>query len=184
MNSNRFVLVVFSLVMLCALANTNADDKIKSRSPDGKFAMHLAEDSSELIEVKSGKALMELDEVGPGWAKDSKLVWSPDSKYFAHFSENRRGGSTIIYRQKGDDEFEKAALPEFPDCEKKNVGKEFEASLEPKCWLNATTLVLLAREAWTNEDDPDQTGECERTITIAFDSSGKASVKQVKKAKK
>ena len=184
MKPNCFVLFVFSVVTLCALAKTNADDRIKSRSPNGKFAMRLSEDGSELIWVKSGKPLMELDEVVAGSAKGSKLVWSPDSKYFAHFSENRRGGSTTIYRQKGDDEFEEVALPEFPDCEKKNVGKEFESSLEPKRWLNAATLILLEREAWTNEDNPDQTGECERTITIAFDPNGNASVKQMKKAKK
>ena len=64
------------------------------------------------------------------------------------------------------------------------MGKEFEASLEPRRWLNATTLVVLAREAWSHEDDPDKTSECERTITISFDASGKASIKNIKKGKK
>jgi len=161
-----------------------AGDPIKYRSPNGKFAMRLAGDISEIVDVKSGKTVLELEEVSGFWAKDSKLLWSPDSKYFAHFSADRRGGSTTVYRQKGDAGFDQVALPEFPDCEKKNVGKEFEASLAPRRWLNATTLVLLEREAWSNEDDPDKTSECERTITISFDAGGKASIKNIKKGKK
>jgi hypothetical protein len=65
-----------------------------------------------------------------------------------------------------------------------NVGKEFETSLEPRRWLNTTTLVVLAREGWSNEDDPNQTGECERTITISFDANGNASIQNIKKGKK
>jgi len=64
------------------------------------------------------------------------------------------------------------------------VGKQFEASLEPRRWSNATTLVLLAREAWSHDDDPDKTSECERTITISFDASDNASIKNIKKGKK
>jgi hypothetical protein len=161
-----------------------AGDAIKYRSPDGKFGMRLAGDISEIVDIKSGNTALELEEVSGSWAKDSKLLWSPDSKYFAHFSADRRGGSTTIYRQREDAGFDKLALPEFPDCEKKNVGKEFEASLEPRRWLNATTLVVLAREEWSNEDNPDKTSECERTITISFDASGKASIKNIKKGKK
>ena len=141
-------------------------------------------DISELIDVKSGKAVIDLQEASESWAKDSKLLWSPDSKYFAHFSADRRGGSTTIYRQKGDAEFEQISIPEFPDCEKANVGKEFETTLQPKRWLNATTLVLLDREAWSHQDDPDKTSQCERTITISFDADGKASIKSVKRNKK
>jgi hypothetical protein len=177
-------------VICCALhliifaCTALAGDQTQYRSPDGKFAMRLAGDISEIVDVKSGKTVLELEEVSGFWAKDSKLLWSPDSKFFAHFSADRRGGSTTIYRQKGDADFEQVSLPEVPDCEKTNVGKEFEASLEPKRWLNATTLVLLDREAWSHEDDPDKTSECTRTITISFDASGKASIKNIKKGKK
>jgi hypothetical protein len=167
---------------LCSSISARADEQLKSRSPNGKFAMRSG-DISELIDVKSGKAVIDLQEVSESWAKDSKLLWSPDSKYFAHFSADRRGGSTTIYRQKGDAEFEQISMPEFPDCEKANVGKEFETTLEPKRWLNATTLVLLDREAWSHQDDADKTSQCERTITISFDADGKASIKSIKKVK-
>jgi len=183
MTSVRFILTAICVGWLCASA-ANGDEQIKSRSPNGKFAMRLAGVVSEIVDLKSKKTVLELEEVGGSWAKDSKLLWSPDSKYFAHFSTDRRGGSTTIYRQKGDAEFEQVSMPEFPDCEKTNVGKEFETSVEPKRWSNATTLVLVAREAWSDEDDPDKTSECERTITISFDASGKASIKNIKKGKK
>jgi hypothetical protein len=184
MRSVRLILIALSVVWLCMCTSVSAGDEIKFRSPNGKFAMRLAGDISEIIDLKAGKTVLELEEVSGSWAKDSKLLWSPDSKYFAHFSADRRGGSTTIYRQKGDTEFEQVPLPEFPDCEKTNVGKEFETSLEPRRWLNATTLLVLAREAWSNEDDPNQTGECERTITISFDANGNASIQNIKKAKK
>ncbi|PYL50957.1 MAG: hypothetical protein DMF33_11620 [Verrucomicrobia bacterium] len=179
-NTYLFCILYFGAFICVALAG----DLIKYSSPDGKFAMRLAGDVSEIVDVKSGKTVLELEEVSGSWAKDSKLLWSPDSKYFAHFSADRRGGSTTVYRQKGDAGFDQVPLPDFPDCEKTNVGKQFEASLEPRRWLNATTLVVLAREAWSNEDDPDKTSECERTITISFDASGKASIKNIKKGKK
>ena len=175
-----FCILYFGAFLSVALA----EDLIKYRSPDGKFGMRLAGDSSEIVDVKSGKTVLELQEGSGSWAKDSKLFWSPDSKYFAHFSADRRGGSTTVYRRKGDVGFDQVGVPDFPDCEKTNVGKQFEASLEPRRWLNATTLVLLAREAWSHDDDPDKTSECERTITISFDASGKASVKNIKKGKK
>src|SRR4029453_3129656 len=121
MRSLRLILIVFSVVWLCMCTSVSAGDEIKFRSPNGKFAMRLAGDISEIIDLKAGKTVLELEEVSGSWAKGSKLLWSPDSKYFAHFSADRRGGSTTIYRQKGDTEFEQVPLPEFPDCEKTNV---------------------------------------------------------------
>src|SRR4029077_9559078 len=142
MRSVRFIVFAFCAMWLCSLATARADDQLKSRSPNGKFAMRSG-DIGEVIDVKSGKAVIDLEEVSGFWAKDSKLLWSPDSKYFAHFSVDRRGGSTTVYRQNRDAGFDKVALSESPDCEKTNVGKVFEASLEPRRWLNATTLVVL-----------------------------------------
>src|SRR5947208_4790590 len=171
-NTYLFCILYFGAFICVALAG----DLIKYSSPDGKFAMRLAGDISEVVDVKSGKTVLELEEVSAFWAKDSKLLWSPDSKYFAHFSADRRGGSTTVYRRKGDAGFDQVALPDFPDCEKTNVGKQFEASLEPRRWSNATTLVLLAREAWSHDYYPDKTNDGERSITISFDASSKTSI--------
>jgi hypothetical protein len=52
--------------------------------------------------------------------------------------------------------------------------------VEPKQWINATTLVLLATQEWDDADDPEKTHECKQTIRIVFDSAGKVSAKLLK----
>jgi hypothetical protein len=77
------------------------------------------------------------------------------------------------------------SLPETSDCKNKNnVGKEFAASVEPKQWVNTTTLLLLATQEWTDADDADKSYECKQTIRIVFDSDGKVSAKLVKETHK
>jgi hypothetical protein len=177
--------------ILCALyfgaftSGALAGDLIKYQSPDGKFAMLLTEAddqgvSIKLIEAGSRKVLVDLADTGHPYSEHSKLLWSPDSTRFAFFEDNRRGGSTIVYQRSGQ-AFEEASLPETCDCKnKKNVGKEFGVGVEPKQWINATTLVLLATQEWDDADDPDKTHECKQTIRIVFDSAGKASAKLLK----
>src|SRR5262245_2715282 len=162
-----------------------AGDLIKYRSPDGKFGMLLTEADDQgvsisLIELGSRKVVLDLASTGHPYSEHSKLLWSPDSTRFAFFEDNRRGGSTTVY-QRGGQAFEEISLPEISDCtNKKNVGKEFGVGVEPKQWINATTLVLLATQEWDDADDPDKTHECKQTIRIVFDSAGKASAKLVK----
>jgi hypothetical protein len=76
-------------------------------------------------------------------------------------------------------------LPETSDCKyKKDVGKEFAVGVEPRQWINATTLVLLSTQDWTDADDPDKTHQCKQTIRIVFDSAGKSSTKLVNETHK
>jgi hypothetical protein len=89
-----------------------------------------------------------------------------------------------VYQRSGD-AFEEVKLPEVSNCKnKKNVGKEFGVGVEPKRWVNLTTLLLLATQEWSDADDPDKTHECEQTIRIVFDSAGKVSAKLVKETHK
>jgi len=177
--------------ILCALCfgtltgGALAGELIKYRSPDGKFAMLLTEGDDQgvsinLIEVGSQKVVLKLADTGHPYSEDSKLLWSPDSTRFAFFEDNRRGGSTTVY-QRGGQAFDEVSLPEISDCKnKKNVGKEFGVGVEPKAWINATTLMLLSTQEWDDADDPDKTHECKQTIRIVFDSAGKVSAKLVK----
>jgi hypothetical protein len=50
--------------------------------------------------------------------------------------------------------------------------------------MNATTLLLLATQEWSDADDPDETHECKQTIRIVFDSAGNALAKIVKETNK
>jgi hypothetical protein len=93
-------------------------DLVKCRSPNGKFAMLSteAEDqgvSIELIEAGSKKVVLKLADTGHPYSEHSKLLWSPDSTRFAFFEDNRRGGSTTVYKRSGDG-FEEVSLPETP----------------------------------------------------------------------
>src|SRR5437899_6435807 len=66
-NAYLFCILYFGAFVCVALAG----DAIKYRSPDGKFAMRLAGDVSEIVDIKSGKTVLELEEVSGFWAKDS-----------------------------------------------------------------------------------------------------------------
>jgi len=69
-------------------------------------------------------------------------------------------------------------LPELPSCGARNIRKIYEASQVAERWLNANTLLVVTRGAWATEDDKD--GECEKVVTLKFDSNGKASIQNVK----
>jgi len=90
MKSNRFVLLICSVVTLCALSITaNAGEVIKDRSPDGRFALLMAAAEEDgpfgmgLIETETQKELVDLGSIGNPYAQNSHLIWSPDSKRVA-----------------------------------------------------------------------------------------------------
>jgi hypothetical protein len=182
--------VAFALFFTASICVALAGDPIKYRSPDGKFAMLLSETDDEagvtikLVEVASGKVVIDLADTGHPYSENAKLLWSTNSKEFAFFEDDRRGGSTTVYRRSGDT-FEDVSLPETPDCKnKQNVGKEFAVGVKPQRWINSNTLVLLASNEWSDSADPDKTHECKQTIQIVFDSAGKASAKLIKETHK
>jgi lipoprotein NlpI len=173
------LLKVVSLAATLGLSiTTHAGEIIKDRSPDGRFALQLSADQDQfelgLVNLGTHKELVSLASLGSPYAKHSHLIWSPDSKRVACTEDSRRGGYTTVYQQKGDG-FEEVKLPELPDCEAKHVQKVYEASVSAERWLNASTLVLLRRGGWTTED-----GECEKSVTIIFDTNGKASIQKVR----
>ena len=173
---------VISLAAILGLSiTTQAGEIIKDRSPDGQFALQLSADQDQfglgLVNLGTHKELVSLASVGSPYAKNSHLTWSPDSKRVAYTEDSRRGGDTTVYQQKGDG-FEEVKLPELPDCEAKHVQKVYEASVSADRWLNASTLVLVTRGGWTNEDGQD--GECEKSVTITFDAGGKPSIQKVR----
>src|SRR5215471_5582292 len=117
----RFTAIFVALVLVLAKPTTGlADEKIKDVSPDGQFAMSV-EDRGEgdvttsLVEAKTHKLLLKLDDMGHPYCDAARLVWSPDSKRFAFQRQDRRGDHTDIYIRKGAD-FEQVELPDIPQC--------------------------------------------------------------------
>ena len=139
-----------------------------------------------IINLKSKQDVVGL-EIYQNFTEEAHLVWSKDSQRVAYFEPDRRGGSTTVYFRKGS-EFEEVSLPygDFPACEEKPSEKDsgdkylktVEATTRPVKWLPSGDLVLGQHSE--SEMETGRTRGCGQTITIAFDSDHKASVKSAK----
>lgn len=69
----------------------------------------------QLVEVSSGKVVLDLAESGHPHAEDCKLLWAPDSQRFAFYEANRRGGDTTVYFR-NDSGFTESPVPELGGC--------------------------------------------------------------------
>ena len=185
---------IFLTIAVVALATnppswSRADDQIRDASPDGKFAMLLTEDQKEegrvkiqLIEVSSGKVVLDLAESGHPHAKDCKLLWAPDSRRVAFYEAVHHGGDTTVYFR-NDTGFTEIALPELPGCgtraknDKSVTLKFIEYNAVPKEWLKSGALVIVDDQGWETMDG--ELRGCTQTVTIAFDAKHKASVLRV-----
>ena len=165
-----------------------AGENIKDRSPDGRFAMSLQQVKDHelglaLIDTKTHKLLVDLQDIGHPWCDRARILWTPDSKRFAFYYEDRRGSGTDVYMWKGSS-FEQVELPNLPECNHpKVVPLSYFSSLTPKKWTKPDTLMLLAHDEWSPEDDKSQDRECNRIVTVLIDPSGKASI-QIQENKK
>ena len=188
---------IFLTIALVALATNSpswlrADDQIKDTSPDGKFAMLLTQPEEggvkiQLIEVSSRKAVLDLAEIGHfgPHAEDWEILWAPDSKRFAFYEPNRRGGDTTVYLR-NESGFTESPLPELDDCataaqkkelKAKGLNKSIENDTVPKEWLKSGALVVVNDQGWQTNGGPLR--GCTQTVTIGFDAKHKASVVRV-----
>ena len=154
--------------------------------------MLLTEDQKEegrvkiqLIEVSSGKVVLDLAESGHPHAKDCKLLWAPDSQRVAFYEAIFRGGDTTVYFW-NDTGFTGSPLPELGGCataaqkkelKAKGVLKFIEYNAVPKEWLKSGALVIVDDQGWETMDG--ELRGCTQTVTIAFDAKHKASVQRV-----
>jgi hypothetical protein len=183
--------IMLSLFAVHLSSAAEADDRTKDRSPDGKFAMLLTDDTEEgrvkvqLIEVSSGKVVLDLAESGHPHAEDCKLLWGPDSQRFAFYEANRRGGDTTVYFR-NESVFTESPLPELGGCataaQKKElkaqgVNKFIEYNAMPKEWLKSGALVIVDDQGWETKDG--NLRGCTQTVTIGFDAKHKASIQYV-----
>jgi hypothetical protein len=179
------------LIGNCLVPSLEAKDIIRDKSPDGKFALRIIKDdmsgSAAIIGLKD-KGLVATLETYQNYTEEAHLVWSKDSQRVAYFEPDRKGGSTTAYLWDGS-EFKEVSIPygdptgDFPACEDKSFEKnnrdpyvkDIEFTARPVKWLPSGELVLAVH--CTRITESGATRSSAKTITIAFDSDHKASVK-------
>ena len=183
----RFEAACFAAAFILALPlGASAGEKVKNRSPDGQFAMSL-QDAEEhevritLVETKTRKFVLKLSDSGHPYSDACRILWSPDSKRFAFYEEDRKHNWTSLYTRK-DSSFEQVDLPDLPECDHPGLEGFIISNLTPKSWAKPDTLVLIAHDEWSTEDG--KAHECDRTVTIAIGSNGKASIQSIQENKK
>jgi hypothetical protein len=178
------------LLLACWLSVGLAEDTsvMKFPSPDGRFALRVADVKVDLIETPSGKVMVDL---GTLWVnredKSDKeqpvLVWSGDSKWVAYGKRALVSGSTIVYFWDGS-AFKELALPaKLPEPKIKPRKGDSDVKLkgyaeEPLKWISPGELQLSSKLMGVGRDvGLHYTGSI--VITVAFDSRHRASVKKV-----
>ena len=190
--------VAVILIVNCLVPSLEAKDIIRDKSPDGKFALRFTKmeegRGAVIIDLKSKDDVVGLEvyqNQSDLFIKQGHLIWSKDSQRVAYFEPDRRGGSTTVYFRTGS-EFKEVSIPygdptgESPACEDKSFEKnsddpyvkDIEFTARPVKWLPSGELVLAVH--CTRIRESGATRSSANTITIAFDSDHKASVKSAK----
>jgi hypothetical protein len=201
----RVIALLTSIVIALGVASLlNAEEIMKNKSPDGKFALRLIHGEegweTSIVELPSKKKIIDLEVVATSgdherrawvasvdtfriedYAKDAKLVWSKDSQRVAYFNEDRDEHTISVYFRNGET-FEEVALPELPRCNeiKGEDPKDLHTvwyKLTPESWLESGSLLATFSGEWHTPKD--QMIGCERNITFAFDAQHHPSVAKV-----
>ena len=186
-------IALFAVILIgnCLVPSIEAKDTVRDKSPDGQFALEITKEdegwAAAIVNLKTNQNVVGLD-IYQNFAEDAHLVWSKDSQQVAFFEPDRRGGSTTVYFRKGSS-FEEVSLSEvdFPDCEEKpseqdtndKYLKTIEATTSPVKWLSSGELIL--EQHFQSAMESGATRDCSQTITIAFDSAHRVSVKSAKR---
>ena len=150
-------------------------------SPNGMYAVRFEPDEERmitvnLIAVKSGNVLLQLDSLGHPWINESTAVWSPDSKRLAWMSGSRRGGWTTLYVQKAD-MFEQVPMPELIYARIKGTSehaKTILAARVPIRWTKPNVLLL------ENDVEDDEGGSATSRMYLTFDAKNRVTVTRAK----
>jgi hypothetical protein len=179
---------VIILLLGCFASAVLGDDPaaVKFLSPNGRFGLRVADLKVDLIETSSGNVMLDL---GTLWIdrdtktdrEEPRLVWSDDSKWVAYGTRTSASGSTTVYFWDGS-AFKKLAMPpKLPEPKIKPREGDSDVKLkayadEPLKWIHPGELELSSKLMGIGRDVGFRyTGSI--VITIAFDASGRASVK-------
>jgi hypothetical protein len=178
------------LLLICCASLGIAEDTsaIKFPSPDGRFALRVADLKVDLVEAPSGKVMVDLgtlwiDRNDESDREQPILVWSADSKWVAYGTRTFASGTTTVYFWDGS-AFKKLALPaKLPEPNIKPRKGDSDVKLkgyaeEPLKWTNPGELQLSSKLTGEGRDVGfHYTGSI--VITVAFDARGRSSVKRV-----
>jgi hypothetical protein len=181
---------IVALLLAWSASDGLAEDNssIKFPSPDGRFALRVANLKVELIEAPSGKVMVDLGTLWINREDESEreepvLVWSADSRWVAYGTRTLAAGSTTVHVFDGS-AFKKVALPaNLPEPKIKPRKGDSDVKLkgyaeEPLKWIKPGELQLSSKLMGIGRDVGfHYTGSI--VITIAFDARHHASVKKV-----
>jgi len=187
------------LIALGVVSLLQAEEIIKDKSPDGKFALRMTHGKegwdTEIIETATKKKVTDLESVATSGEKDrldwmvssrqpidkyghdATLIWSRDLQRVAYFNEDRSRTTSVYFRDGS--KFEEVSLPEFPKCDEiKNEDPKYlktaSYTVTPIYWMDSGGLSLTV-----NGDYQTIKGDsikCEQWFTMAFDAQGKATI--------
>lgn len=115
-----FILIAFATSL--AFLRCDADEYVESKSPDGKFVLHVTRgdkqpfpQSDAVIERTTRKVIAELDKDAL-FAPEAKLVWAKNSQRFAYVRETKEDPQAVDTRvfQRNGATFDEVKLPDLP----------------------------------------------------------------------
>jgi hypothetical protein len=175
--------VSFVVAIGCCLSSSfcDADAYLTSKSPDGKFALHVSRgdkqpfpQSCEIVDSKTRKVILELDK-DKAFDPDARLVWSNDSQWAAYCTVTKDyedDAATRVFLRNGDS-FDEIKMPDIvPPKFSTDASSpdDQHPRIRPSHWTKPGLLEL------EYEILSDSRGRTAEQISIQFDKDHQASV--------